>query len=117
MATSAELRLPQDASVCVLVDVPFEGDTVNIPHLPVGLKYVEGSEGGQLSEALLGYGFAASSLNFVVPHGRHEHVLSQLIPIGVIACAIDIVSERLLRLNELEFISEEYWVDSLNNIS
>ena len=106
MSTSAELRLPQDTSLPVLVDVPLESHSGNIPHLPVGLTYVEWSESGQLSEILLWYGFATSLSDFFVSHGCHEHVLSQLIPIDVIACAIDIVIERLLRLYKLEFIGE-----------
>ena len=96
MATSAKLRLPQNTFLCVRVHVSLEGDSADIPHFPVGLKDVKWPEGGQLGKALLGYRFASSSLNFVVSHGCHEHVLSQLIPIGVVARAIDIVSERLL---------------------
>ena len=92
VSTSAQLRLLQDTSLLVRIDVPLERHTADIPHLPVSLKYVEWSKGGQLSEGLLRHGFASSSLYFVVPHGRHEHVLSQLIPISIIACAINVVS-------------------------
>ena len=117
MSTSAELRLPQDASLLMRIDVPLERYLTDIPRLPVSLTYVEWSEAGQLSEGLLGHGFASSSLNFVVSHGCHEHVLSQLIPVRVIACAIDVVSEGLLWLNKLELIGEKDWVDSLDDIS
>ena len=86
--------------------VALECNSADVPHLPVGLKNVEGPEGGHLGEVLLGHGLGTPSRTFIMPHGRHQHVLSQLVPIDVVASAIDEVRERLVRLYELELIGE-----------